>query len=46
MMFEMHHNSTTMRPWFGGSGKGITWGDVLRTMRELRSAGVRAHYWP
>lgn len=44
MMFEMHYDHPDMALCFGHPN--ATWADVAALFGELRSSGLRLHYWP
>ena len=33
-------------PWFGDSGLGVSYRNVLDFFQGLRQQGLRLHYWP
>jgi len=44
MFFEKHYSAADMKPYFGSPG--TKYPAALRLMHELRTKGVRAHFWP
>lgn len=44
VVFEMHYYHPDMEQWFRRPK--TQWVDVVNMFNQLRSAGVRVHYWP